>query len=33
MADAVNEAKTRVHSEFFITAWDDTTDVFCTALA
>jgi cardiolipin synthase len=33
MADAVNEAETRVHSEFFITAWDDTTDVFCTALA
>jgi cardiolipin synthase A/B len=33
IADAVNEAETRVHSEFFITAWDDTTDVFCTALA
>src|SRR5829696_6231837 len=33
MADAVNEAETRVHSEFFITAWDDTTNVFCTALA
>ena len=33
MAEAVNEATTRVHSEFFITAWDDTTDVYCTALA
>jgi cardiolipin synthase A/B len=33
MADAVNEAETRVYSEFFITAWDDTTNVFCTALA
>jgi cardiolipin synthase A/B len=33
MADAVNEAETRVHVEFFITAWDDTTNVFCTALA
>jgi cardiolipin synthase A/B len=27
MADAVNEAETRVHVEFFITAWDDTTNV------
>jgi cardiolipin synthase len=33
MAEAVNEATTRVHVEFFITAWDDTTDIFMTALA
>ena len=32
MADAVNEAEKRVHVEFF-TAWDDSTDVFCVALA
>jgi cardiolipin synthase len=32
MADAVKEAETRVHVEFFITIWDDTTDVFFTAL-
>ena len=33
LAEAVNEAETTVHVEYFITAWDDTTDVFCTALA
>ena len=33
MAEAVNEAEATVHVEFFITAWDDTTDIFCTALA
>jgi cardiolipin synthase len=33
MADAVTEATKTVHVEFFITAWDDTTDVFMTALA
>jgi cardiolipin synthase A/B len=33
MADAVKEAERTVHVEFFITAWDDTTDVFFTALA
>jgi cardiolipin synthase len=32
MADAVKEAETRVHVEFFITIWDDTTDGFFTAL-
>jgi cardiolipin synthase A/B len=32
MADAVNEATTRVHVEYFIAIWDDTTDVFFTAL-
>jgi cardiolipin synthase A/B len=32
MAEAVNEAQSRVHVEFFITSWDDTTDVFMTAL-
>jgi cardiolipin synthase len=32
MTDVVNEATTRVHVEFFITAWDDTTDGFFTAL-
>jgi cardiolipin synthase A/B len=32
MSDAVEEAERTVHVEFFITAWDDTTDVFCTAL-
>jgi cardiolipin synthase A/B len=33
MTDAVNEAEKTVHVEYFITAWDDTTDKFCTALA
>ena len=33
MAEAVNEAETTVHIEFFITAWDDTTDILMTALA
>ena len=33
MADAVREAEKSVHVEFFITAWDDTTDPFFTALA
>ncbi len=32
MADAVKEAARTVHVEFFITAWDDTTDGFFTAL-
>jgi cardiolipin synthase len=32
MSDAVEQAERTVHVEFFITAWDDTTDVFCTAL-
>ena len=32
MADAVKEAQKTVHVEFFITAWDDTTNVFFTAL-
>ncbi|MFL6046006.1 MAG: cardiolipin synthase [Propionibacteriaceae bacterium] len=32
MADAVKEAQRRVHVEFFITAWDDTTNIFLTAL-
>jgi cardiolipin synthase A/B len=32
MTDAVNEATTRVHVEYFIAIWDDTTDVFFTAL-
>jgi cardiolipin synthase A/B len=32
MADAVKEAESRVYVEFFITAWDDTTDVFFVAL-
>jgi cardiolipin synthase A/B len=32
MADAVKEAQRQVHVEFFITAWDDTTNVFFTAL-
>jgi cardiolipin synthase A/B len=33
MAETVNEATTTVHVEFFITSWDDTTDIFMTALA
>ena len=33
MADAVKDAQRQVHVEFFITAWDDTTNVFFTALA
>jgi cardiolipin synthase A/B len=33
MAEAVDEAESTVHVEFFITAWDDTTDIFCAALA
>ena len=33
IAEAVNEAEATVHVEYFITAWDDTTDIFCTALA
>ena len=33
MAETVNEAAATVHVEFFITAWDDTTDIFCAALA
>ena len=33
MAETVNQAESTVHVEFFITAWDDTTDIFCTALA
>jgi cardiolipin synthase len=33
MTDAVKEATSTVHVEFFITAWDDTTDPFCQALA
>ena len=33
MAETVNEAVSTVHVEFFITAWDDTTDIFCAALA
>ena len=33
MAEVVNEATTTVHVEFFITSWDDTTDIFMTALA
>jgi len=33
MADAVKEAQRQVHVEFFITSWDDTTDVFFTELA
>jgi cardiolipin synthase A/B len=33
MADAVKQAERTVHVEFFITAWDKTTDVFCAALA
>jgi cardiolipin synthase len=33
MAEAVNEAESTVHVEYFITAWDDTTDIFMTALA
>jgi hypothetical protein len=32
IAEAVNEAESMVHVEFFITAWDDTTDIFCTVL-
>jgi cardiolipin synthase A/B len=33
MAEVVNEAESRVHVEYFITAWDDSTDIFMTALA
>jgi cardiolipin synthase len=33
MTEAVNEAESTVHVEFFITAWDDTTDILMTALA
>jgi cardiolipin synthase len=33
MTEAVNDAERTVHVEYFITAWDDTTDKFCTALA
>src|SRR5215218_4468196 len=33
MAEAVNEAESTVHVEYFITAWDDATDIFITALA
>ena len=33
MTEAVNEAEATVHVEFFITAWDDTTDILMTALA
>ena len=33
MTEAVNEAESTVHVEFFITAWDDSTDIFMTALA
>jgi cardiolipin synthase len=33
MTEAVNEAESRVHVEYFITAWDDTTDILMTALA
>ncbi|ARC58533.1 Cardiolipin synthase A [Frondihabitans sp. 762G35] len=33
MARAVDEARSTVHVEFYIMAWDDTTDVFFTALA
>ena len=33
MTDVVNDAEKTVHVEYFITAWDDTTDKFCTALA
>ena len=33
MTEAVNEAEVTVHVEFFITAWDDTTDILMTALA
>lgn len=32
MAAAVDEAESRVHVELYITAWDDTTDVFFRAL-
>jgi cardiolipin synthase len=32
MTDSVKEAEKTVHVEFFITAWDDTTNIFCTAL-
>ncbi len=32
MTDAVKEAETRVHVEFFITSWDDATDGFFVAL-
>jgi cardiolipin synthase A/B len=33
MTEAINDAESRVHVEFFITAWDDTTDILMTALA
>jgi cardiolipin synthase len=33
MTEAINEAESRVHVEYFITAWDDTTDILMTALA
>jgi cardiolipin synthase A/B len=33
MTEAVNDAEVTVHVEFFITAWDDTTDILMTALA
>ena len=33
MTEAVSEAEATVHVEFFITAWDDTTDILMTALA
>jgi cardiolipin synthase A/B len=33
MTEAINEAEATVHVEFFITAWDDTTDILMTALA
>ena len=32
MTDAVKEAQSRIHVEFFITSWDDTTDAFFVAL-
>ena len=33
MTEAVNEAEATVHFEYFITAWDDATDILMTALA
>jgi cardiolipin synthase A/B len=33
MTEAINEAEATVHVEFFITAWDDATDILMTALA
>ena len=33
MTEAVNDAEATVHFEYFITAWDDATDILMTALA